>query len=335
MPISLDSTLYTKTLEKIDVGLVSYISSTSSSVIQSITPGVGVLLSIYVMLWGWSMLRGLISEPIMDGVTRIVKLSVITGIALSAGTYSNYITDWVWNAPESIARVVSGQDSTASVSFLDLLLGKFFSLGNNFMLAAEQDSTLGIPDLSMFISSMGILLAGVILTAYSAFLLILGKMSLAILMAVGPIFIALSIFETTRKFLDAWISQTLNYVFLIMLTAACIKLVLVLVEHYFRATEISEPNIGDALQLIALSMIGFLVLIQMPNIASSLGGGVALTTLNSIGWTYEKMKGASASTRRVITGQALAESRAARKRRADMAKWAARNPIAIPGRPRR
>ena len=76
-------TLYQTILTKADAGFISFIGSTSASVAGSIKPVATTLLMIYVMLWGWSMMRGVIEEPITDGVTRIVRLSIIVAIAIS------------------------------------------------------------------------------------------------------------------------------------------------------------------------------------------------------------------------------------------------------------
>lgn len=323
--ITIDSTLYTRIFEKADQAFIAYLATTSNSIISAITPAAVVLLSVYIMLWGWSMMRGVINEPITDGVTRIVRLSIISGIALSSGYYSGYVTDWVWSTPESISEIISGRESRTSISFLDLLLSRFFTLGNIYMEKAELESTMGVPDLQLFFSSIAILITGVAVTAYTAFLFILSKMALAILLAVGPIFITLSIFEATKKFLDAWIGQVLNYVFLVMLTAACVKLILIFIEQYFVIMRNIETNIGDAMQLVAITSIGFLILLQMPSLASGLGGGVALSTLSSLSWSYRKASEVGKGAMRIASGATLADSRARRKRKVDMARWAAKN----------
>lgn len=325
MSLNIDSSLFSKIFQKADQGFNHYLTSTTSSVVSAITPAAITLLSIYVMLWGWSMLRGVISEPIMDGVTRIVRLSVICGIALSAGFYSGYVSDWLWSTPDAIANVIAGRDTPSSITFLDNLLGRFFTLGSKFMTAASQEATMGIPDLQLFFAAISILLIGIVVTSYTAFLFILSKMALAVLLSVGPIFIFLSTFEATKKFCDSWIGQVLNYVFLIMLTAACVKLILVFIEHYFVVMINAEPNIGDAIQLVGIALIGILVLIQTPSIASSLGGGVAISTLGGMGWALQKIKKTGNSTVKLLNGETLADRRAAKKRRADLARWAARN----------
>jgi type IV secretion system protein VirB6 len=320
-------TLYTELFNKTDAAFTAYIGSTAASVISSIKPVATVLLMIYVMLWGWSMMRGVIEEPITDGVTRIVRLSIICGIALSTSYYSSYISDWIWKTPDALAKIVSGQDGKSGLNFLDGLLSEFFDLAADYIDDAyKKKNTVGIPDLMLMVIGVAVYVAGIALTGYAAFLFLLSKMALATLLAVGAIFILLAIFESTKKFLDAWIAQTANYVFLIMLTSAVCKLLLIHMESYIPANA-EDLNVANAIQLLAISMVGFLVLMQVPTMASALGGGAAISTLGAIGAAWSKMRGAAKSAGNLINGKTLTNMRAARKRKSDMAAWAKKNPM--------
>ena len=84
------------------------------------------------------------------------------------------------------------------------------------------------------------------------------------------------IFDTTRKFFDAWIGQVLNFAFLPMLTAAFISIVLTALNQLMPQTGgVTEEK---AIELVALTIVSWYLLIQVPSIASALGGGVALST---------------------------------------------------------
>jgi type IV secretion system protein VirB6 len=111
---------YEKMFSKLSTGLSTYWQDVATNIIGAITPVTTTLLTIYVMLWGWSMMRGVISEPITDGIGRIVRLSVITGIALSVGRYNTYLADMLWNSPDALASYVASgySDSNSNVQFL-------------------------------------------------------------------------------------------------------------------------------------------------------------------------------------------------------------------------
>jgi type IV secretion system protein VirB6 len=140
-------------------------------------------------------------------------------------------------------------------------------------------------------------------TLYAGFLLVLSKIALAVLLALGPLFILTSLFESTKRFFDVWIGQAVNYVFLVMLTAATIKLLFTIVSMYldavfgtYASTGGADPNYTEIFPMLALCGIGVLVLVQMPSIASALGGGVALSTLGAARWTYAKATGTASNT---------------------------------------
>jgi type IV secretion system protein VirB6 len=292
-----DFHFYEDSFTHLDGSLNTYVSDTASNIIDAITPVATTLVSIYVMLWGWSMMRGVISEPITDGVTRILRLSVITALALNIGIYNGYLSDMLWNSPEALAGFIAGgySDSTNNMQYLDSLMGKIYDLGDAFWQKAYAGSgVLGIPNIGLLLIAILIWAFGLIATGYAAFLLALAKMALAIILSVGPLFILLMVFEPTKRFFDAWIGQALNYVFLVMLTAAAIKLILTIIQIYLVSPSgveaLANPSTELALPAIVLCLIAFLVLMQLPSTASALGGGVAIGTLGAVGWAYGKAK---------------------------------------------
>jgi type IV secretion system protein VirB6 len=268
------------------------------------------------MLWGWSMMRGLISEPVMDGVNRIVRLSIITAAALNLGIYNAYLGDLLWHSPDALASyVASGNSSSLSnAQFLDQLMSQMFDLGHAYWhTAMAKNPTSPIPDMGMLALAFLVWLGGIISTAYGAFLLALSKIALAILLGVGPLFVLMTLFEPTKRFFDAWIGQALNYVFLVMLTAAAVKLMMSIMAKYLAAATdagvLAEPNANQAFPAIALSIISFLVLTQIPSIASALGGGVAVGTMGAVRWGFSKIPGGVNAARPTSLRRSIARAK--------------------------
>src|SRR3546814_5512588 len=54
---------------------------------------------------------------------------------------------------------------------------------------------------------------------------IFAKVALAIIIALGPIFIALALFEPTRRFFHGWLGQTINYIVLLAVIIAVTTLI--------------------------------------------------------------------------------------------------------------
>lgn len=318
---------YTKLFTDLDAALSTYVSDTAINIIDAITPVATTLLGVYVALWGWAMIRGVISEPITDGVNRIVRLALITGIALNIGYYNQFLSDFLWQSPDALAAYIGDSSPASNVSFLDSLISKMFDFGETYYQKAYAGAIV-FPRMGLLITAFALWGAGIAASGYAAFLLALAKMGLAIALGVGPLFVLLTMFEPTKRFFDAWLGQTLNYVFMVMLASAAIKLIMAILEKYLNdASGMSaDPTLDQAVPAIVFSLIGALVMIQMPAMASALGGGVALGTLGAVGWALNKMNGAAGSTANLVSGKTLSDMRAQRRAKQMNARWAANNP---------
>ncbi len=295
---------YEDSFKHLNDALSTYVSDVAANIIGAITPVATTLIAIYVMLWGWAMMRGMISEPIMDGANRIVRLSLITGMALSIGRYNEFLGDFLWQSPEALAGYIASgySDSASNMQFLDSLWSQLYDFGDAYWQKANASAgMLPTPDLGMLAVALLIWVAGTAATAYAAFLLALAKLALAIVLGVGPIFVLLAIFEPTKRFFDSWIGQALNYVFLVMLTAASLKMMIAIVQKYLGAVTdagvLTDPAISQAFPAIILCVMGTLVMMQLPSIASALGGGTAIGTLGAVDWAYGKAKGGVSAMR--------------------------------------
>ena len=331
-PVPSDLQYYEDLFSKLISALGTYVSDTATNVIAAISPVAYTMLLIYMVLWGWSMMRGVIQEPVTDGIARILKLTAVVAIALNLGRYNTFLGDFLWHSPDALASVVTGGPPTplSSIKFLDQLLSKMFDYGTAYYDAAFANSSFGIPALGKLVGAVFIWLAGVLVTGYGAFLYALSKMALAIILGVGPIFVLLAMFEPTKRFFDAWIGQALNYVFMVMLTAAAVSLILAILQTYLGSAaatgNMATTEIVGVIPAVVFSLIGLLVLMQVAPISSALGGGVAIGTLGAVGWAYGKAKGMGKGGYDLASGKTLSNLRAARRAKAVNARWAANNP---------
>lgn len=285
---------FSEFFNQINQSLEAYLNATVSNVMSEISPVATTMVSLYVGLWGWMMITGVVQEPVMVGTKRLLRISVITTLALQTNYYHEFISDWLWKSPEALGRLMSSNASTGSdinINFLDDLMTKYYDNAISFF---DLSLEAGLSNLSVaifdLIVGLALLVFGILMTAYTAYLLIFSKIGLTILLAIGPIFILLLIFDATKKFFDAWIGQVINFVFLTMITTAIASLTMSILS----STMGNKPEaiISNAVPLVVLSIVSFLVMRQAPSIASALGGGVAISTLGSDGWVGNKLEAA-------------------------------------------
>jgi type IV secretion system protein VirB6 len=286
---------YQTTMAHLDVVLTTYVHTTAANVVGAIGGVAATMLTIYVVLWGVGMLRGMIAEPLMDGAIRIVRLAVILGLCINLGRYEGAISNNLFAMPDALAGVVTGVAPGSSASFLDTLMGQIYDFGLQYHDAAEANSsTVGnIPDLTLMLCAGLIWCTGLVLTAYGAFLLVLSKIGLGVVLAIGPIFILLTMFDATKRFFDAWLGQVVNFILMVTLTAATLRVILqILVAYLTSAGPAIDglPGPTQAIPALAIGAIGILVLLQVPSLASALAGGVALNTLGAAGAAFSRAR---------------------------------------------
>ena len=119
-----------------------------------------------------------------------------------------------------------------------------------------------------------------LLCVYAMFLIALSSIALAVLLALGPLFIALLFFDATRRFFAAWIAQLANYALITVLTVMVAALLLQIVQSYAAQTAARGTAIVtvDALHMLLVAVLVFLVLRQVMPIAAGLAGGVSLNS---------------------------------------------------------
>lgn len=318
---------FDRIFSELDIALDAYVNDAVVQVISSLGPVTAQLLILYFIIYGLMIMRGMVEEPITDFGWRVVRISIITGIALNVGYYNSAVVDFIWAFPEALAGlVVQGGVGSGSASYLDSLMSQMYSLGTAFWTKGTAST---IPHVGLILCAIAVWVVGLALTAYAAFLLCLSKFMLAILLALGPIFIVLMMFDSTKRFFESWLGQALNYGFMVVLAGACIKLVMAVLEMYLSeggAAIRLNPQVSDIVPAAAICVIGSLLLAQVSSVASALGGGVAISTLGAAGAAYNKARGGMVGAKDIATGKTLSDMRAARRHKESNARWAKHNP---------
>src|SRR5580692_7788512 len=192
----------------LDGMLSTYIGTNTAKIAALITPAIATLATVYVMIWGYLQLTGKIEEPFATGVKRIILLVVILGGALDLWLYSDLIIDTFFNAPGQLAAGVIG--AYDPVGIIDQII---FAGGDAASLLIQKGGIFH-GDFSYYIAGFAIYVIVGLTAIYAMFLLALSKIALSILLALGPLFIGLLFFETTKRFFEAWVAQLANYAFI-------------------------------------------------------------------------------------------------------------------------
>jgi type IV secretion system protein VirB6 len=286
--------------------LATYIGDNTARIAGALQPAVITLGVLYVMVWGYMQLMGQIQEPLVAGLKRIVMLAVILGAALHLWLYNSVIVDTFFEAPGALAAAVIG--SPDSVTIVDQII---FSGGDAASRLIEKGGILN-GDFSYYLAGFGVYIVVSLTAIYTIFLLALSRIALSVLLALGPLFIALLFFETTKRFFESWVAQLANYAFITILTVLMAALMLTLVSAAAEQAASAEGGIeiAHAVRVCMAAGLTFLVMRQVMPMAAGLASGLALSSFGVVSaalmWGFGS---AARATGRIFSGRREGDGR--------------------------
>ena len=258
----------------LDARLGSYVSVHAADLAAALEPVAGTLAVIYVMFWGWLHLRGQIEEPFMEGVRRIFTLFLVLGVALHLWAYHDVLVAIFYQGPTDLAAAIVGAQSPVA------LIDTIWTQGGAVADTLWAKGSLLTGDGGFYIAGLLVYLLVGFACLYTLFLISLAKIALAVLLALGPLFILLTLFDATRRLFDAWIHELTNYGLVSILTVMVTTLLLDLLSTYAEQTATRGGDLltVDALNLALSAGLVILVLLQVMPMSARLAGGFALAT---------------------------------------------------------
>jgi type IV secretion system protein VirB6 len=252
--------------------LAGYIGDNTARLAGILEPAVVTSATVYVMVWGYLHLMGKINEPIVAGLKRIALIALVLGVGLRLWLYNTLIVDTFYSAPAQLAAAMVGANDP--VGTIDAI----WNSGGIVAGSLWDKGGLWNGDFGFYLAGAAVWCLMGILCVYAMFLIALSSIALAVLLALGPLFIGLLFFDATRRFFSAWIAQLANYALITLLTVMVAALLLHLVQSYAAQTAARGSAIltVDALNMMLIAVLVFLVLRQVMPIASGLAGGLAL-----------------------------------------------------------
>jgi len=291
-----DFSIFSPTYLYIDGKLERFLGEGVSNAIAVVESPLRLALVLYVMLYGFAILRGAISEPIMDFAVRSIKLIIIYRLATTAA-YGDYVTQPLFHLlPQALAKAVAGASLSDPGAAFDQFLARVGYLADKI---SDQAS---LYDPQPWLVALVVMVVGSVAAALGFGVVLMAKVALALIICLGPIFVACALFEATRRYFFGWLSQAVNYIVLFGLVIAVFQLVLSLVDAQWTSIQTLDP-IAAGLLFISLCLLGAIFFLQTPVIAAGIAGGAGLGLRDfaaspgrSHGSAYESGRADSAAT---------------------------------------
>jgi type IV secretion system protein VirB6 len=258
--------------------LSTYIATNTARIAATLEPAIVTLATLYVMGWGYLQLTGQVEEPLLAGLKRIAMLAIVLGVGLHLWLYNAVVVDTFFNAPTQLAAAVIGAYNPVNIV-------------DQIIFSGDDTANLLLTKGGIFHGNFSYYLAGaavyliVDLTAiYTIFLLTLSRIALSVLLALGPLFIVLLLFKSTRRFCEAWTAQLANYALIAILTVlvAALMLTLLTTAAQQAASAGGGIQIAHAVRVCMAAGLTLLVMRQVMPIAAGLASGIAISTFGLV-----------------------------------------------------
>lgn len=277
-------TLFSEIFTKVDTALIDYVATSSSNLITLLVPIFNSMFIIWVTIWGYMAMMGKVEGLLQDSFFRMLRITFIIMLGLTSAQYNSVIVTFLQQTPETIAATLTGSSTSSLTGLLDNSVTKTFDSGIDAWNRAAWN------DIGQMLIAIIILGFGGVLVILLASLILISKITITVLLAIGPLFIISTLFQTTQRFFDSWIGVLMNASFVLILSASLGSIFLTIADNF--ASGKIDPTLADAFAFFILfSMLIFFVK-QIPGIAAALGGGFALSAQGAIRGLTDKIRGA-------------------------------------------
>lgn len=285
MDIQIADTLF----KAVEAGLHSALMSGTAKVMLGAGAAFGSVWMIHFTLKSLQWLFTGMDAIIQDVLFSILKMAFIVFFAFNVAWYIQTVVPFVTDLPIWMGGVLSGQQGNQT-NQVDKLISAFITAVEFLANEISLDS--------LFIGSCALiflLIGGIPFIAVCVGTLITLKAATTLMLVIGPVFIAFSLFDQTRQWFWGWVSAVGGF----MLTSILFSVVIAL-EIGFINTVVIKNGVIETTWLDVFSILFYfgaftMLAVELPNYAASVMGGTPSGGVTGVGGLLNKVSGAGAA----------------------------------------
>ena len=267
---------------QLDGILNTYVLGVVSALMIAITPIALTVMTTWVTLYGWAILRNEVSETLPVFMWKVFKIGLVFAFALQSAFYIANVADTANALAMGVASTFlpAGVDPS-TVTSPYALLDKFNDNASIQISDIMKEASMFRLDLLLAAAIFSI--GSVIFLCIALFVVTLSKLFLAFVIAVGPLFLLCLAWRPTQRFFDSWLSMVLNAVVLTWFAFFALGLSAFMGVSMFKAIQDGGGFLGgnfnvlgEAIRYCVLMVLMAIICFQAPSLASALTGGAAI-----------------------------------------------------------
>lgn len=266
------------------------------------------LLTIFVAVMGYRLLLGRAQLRVSEVALTAVKIGAVLALTTGWSTYQTVVYDFLFKGPAQLADLMlahvqprgslfRGDVFDGLQSVFDTLNTNATAYGQNAASAAAsaipQPGTGAVGGVAAFgqnltstplpvagggsgsvgFGSQALTICAMILLLSSLGVLLAAKVVLGLLLAIGPLFIALMLFESTRGLFEGWLRATLAFAFAPLAATVLLGVTLTVLEPALLQMQ-DRVAAGDFSKTPVYTVIVLIVVFAGVSVGALVAGGI-------------------------------------------------------------
>jgi len=269
----------------------------------ALMPALTILLTLFIAFFAFALITGRSRIGIRSLTPRMMTLGLVLTFATSWAAYQSVVWNLAIGAPEQLAAIVTGTQGSATQTFADKIDVVFAAIQQT---NSEQGGGQQQQQAATTFSPQGLMWMGATLLLLGTVgVLVTSRIALAVLVAIGPVFVVLALFPATRGLFAGWLRG------LVMLAATPLFAVVggtLMLELAVPVLNALSPFPGeiDARAAMAFFLIGAVhvaLMILVLKVAATMVGN--WTVFGLAGGTGQESRESSQTVRSVAASQAM------------------------------
>ncbi|ATO57476.1 type IV secretion system protein [Bartonella sp. 1-1C] len=241
------------------------VDTTVISLSSAVAAPLNLAAIIFIFLYGYNVMTGHVALSMHSLLNNVIKIVVVTTMATNADVFNIYIKDiFFGNLANAIGNAFNSSPVDSDV--FDYLLLITNTRYQEFLNNASffNKITVALIGGLMFLAVIFFCTVGFIIQMFA-------KITLIMVIGLGPLFISLYLFNVTRRYADAWITTLVNFtvlqVLVMMLGTMMCKIMLYVFDDSYNSIYLLLPPV------LVVSIVGVVLFQSLPTIASALSSG--------------------------------------------------------------
>lgn len=248
----------------------------------AMAPVLTILLTLYIAFFAYSLLTGRSTLGVSALTPRMLRVGVVLTFATSWIAYQNVVWNLALGGPDWIAGILMGVKGSATTIFgdrIDIVFGAISDIasngaaqggGGNGQAAAAAGAGMLTPETIMWMGALLLLLGtvGVLLTA---------RIALAVLLAVGPVFVVLALFNGTRGLTAGWLRglalTAITPLFVVLGGGITLELLVPIISGLVQSAALGEIDGRAAMAFFLVAAVHVALMVMVVKVAATMAAG--------------------------------------------------------------